>query len=93
MLDSKSTTQVVFVSIKPSLSRWAVWPQMVATNKLLRAYTDEHPNLHYVDVATPMLGVDGEPIPELFVRDGLHMTLAGYDIWTRVIGDVLARLH
>ena len=93
VLDSKSTTQVVFVSIKPSLSRWAVWPQMVATNKLLRAYTDEHPNLHYVDVATPMLGVDGEPIPELFVRDGLHMTSAGYDIWTRVIGDVLARLH
>jgi lysophospholipase L1-like esterase len=40
-----------------------------------------------------MLGADGEPIPELFVRDGLHMTEAGYDIWTRVVGDLLARLH
>ena len=90
---SKSTAQVVFISVKPSLSRWAVWPQMVATNKLLRAYTDKHANLHYVDVATPMLGADGEPIPQLFVDDGLHMTAAGYDIWTRVIGDALARLH
>ena len=93
VLHSKSTTQVVFISVKPSLSRWAVWPQMVATNELLSAYSDKHANLHYADVATPMLGPDGEPIPELFVGDGLHMTEAGYDIWTRVVGDVLARLH
>lgn len=93
VLHAKSTTQVVFISVKPSLSRWAVWPQMVATNELLRAYTDKHANLHYADVAAPMLGADGEPIAELFVGDGLHMTAAGYDIWTRVVGDVLARLH
>jgi lysophospholipase L1-like esterase len=93
VMHSNSTTQVVFISVKPSLSRWTVWPQMVATNTLLRAYADKHANVHYADVATPMLGVDGEPIPELFVRDGLHMTEAGYDIWTRVVGDLLARLH
>ena len=93
VMHSNSTTQVVFISVKPSLSRWTVWSQMVATNTLLRAYADKHANVHYADVATPMLGADGEPIPDLFVRDGLHMTEAGYDIWTRVVGDLLARLH
>lgn len=93
VLHSKPSTEIVFVSVKPSLSRWSVWSQMVATNDLVRAYTAKNTNLHYADVATPMLGADGEPKPELFVRDGLHMTPAGYDIWTEVIGDVLARIH
>ena len=38
VMHSNSTTQVVFISVKPSLSRWTVWPQMVATNTFLRAY-------------------------------------------------------
>jgi lysophospholipase L1-like esterase len=42
-----------------------------------------------VDVASPMLGGDGRPKPELFVEDGLHMTPAGYDIWTAVVSQAL----
>ena len=86
------STQIVFISVKPSLSRWATWGEMQATNDLLRQYTLESPNLHFVDVAAPMLGEGGEPIPELFVSDGLHMTPAGYDVWNRVVGPVLRRL-
>ncbi len=93
ILTAKPSTEILFISIKPSLSRWAVWPQMVETNELVRGLTAKHGNLHYVDVATPMIGADGEPFPELFVRDGLHMTPAGYDIWNRVVGDALARIH
>jgi lysophospholipase L1-like esterase len=86
-------TQVVFISVKPSLLRWDSWGEMQATNDLLRQYTLESPNLHFVDVGTPMLRADGTPMPELFVSDGLHMTQAGYDIWNRVVGPVLRRLH
>ena len=70
-----------------------MWPEMVATNDLVRAYSGEHPNLHYSDVATPMLGPDGRPPEYLFVSDGLHMTPAGYDIWTDVVGRTLAALR
>ena len=41
--------------------------------------------LVYIDIATPMLGDDGEPRPEIFVADNLHMNGAGYDIWRDVV--------
>lgn len=87
------STQIVFISVKPSLLRWDSWGEMQATNDLLRQYTLQSPNLHFVDVGTPMLGSDGTPIPNLFVSDGLHMTPAGYDVWNRTVGPVLRRLH
>ena len=37
-----------------------------------------------------MIGADGKPKPELFVQDGLHMTPAGYDIWTAALKPLLA---
>jgi lysophospholipase L1-like esterase len=86
------STQVVFISVKPSLLRWEAWGEMQATNALLRQYSLESPSIHFVDVGTPMIGPDGQPIPELFVSDGLHMTQAGYDVWDRVVGPVLQRL-
>tara|TARA_B100000676_G_scaffold211412_1_gene207712 strand:+ start:124 stop:384 length:261 start_codon:yes stop_codon:yes gene_type:complete len=54
---------------------------MRRTNAPLRARCDTDPRLHFVDVATPMLGADGKPPADLFVKDMLHMTDAGYDIW------------
>ena len=32
-----------------------------------------------------MLGADGRPRPELFREDGLHMTPAGYALWTGIV--------
>jgi lysophospholipase L1-like esterase len=93
VLAHDAATQVVFISVKPSLLRWDAWGEMQATNDLLLQFSLESPNVHYVDVGTPMIGADGTPIPELFVSDGLHMTPAGYDIWNRVVGPVLRRAH
>ena len=66
---------------------------MQAANERIRSYSEARPELHYADVATPMLGADGKPRPELFVQDGLHMTATGYDIWTRVVTESLARVR
>ena len=86
-------TQIVFLSVKPSILRWSGWGEMQETNERIRMLSLERPNIHFVDVGTPMIGRDGQPIPELFVSDGLHMTPAGYDVWNRVVGPVLSRLH
>ena len=32
-----------------------------------------------------MLGPDGQPRPELYQQDGLHLTPAGYELWTRLV--------
>ena len=77
-------TKIVFLAIKPSLARWHLINQVRAANLLIREYTYTDPRLAYVDTDEPMLGEDGEPRPELFVEDGLHMSDEGYAIWTRL---------
>jgi lysophospholipase L1-like esterase len=89
---AQAETDIVFIAVKPSLARWALWPAARALNDLVEDYSASRPRLHYADVATPMLGADGRPKPELFVEDGLHMTPAGYDIWTDVVGRMLTAL-
>lgn len=91
VLERDAETEIVFVAVKPSLARWEIWPEMQEANRRIRAFSNDRSNLYYADVAPPMLGSDGEPRPELFVDDGLHMTDAGYEVWTEVIGSVLDR--
>ena len=78
-------TRIVFVSVKPSPSRWSLAERMRTTNALVRKYTKTDKRLAYADVFTPMLGGDGRPRRELFRDDSLHMTPAGYELWTSVI--------
>lgn len=74
-------TKIVFVSIKPSLRRWALIDAMRDANARIKALAAEWAKLEYVDIAGPMLGADGRPRPELFVEDGLHLSDAGYALW------------
>jgi len=86
-------TQIVIMSIKPSLLRWSVWDEAQKANGLLKAYADTQPNVQYVDVGSDMLGADGQPIREYLVDDLLHMTPAGYEVWNRIMGPILTGLH
>ena len=85
----KSDTRIVYVSIHPSLARWARWPKMHEANELIRAWSAGNPRLRYADISQAMLGSDGRPMPQLFVQDGLHLTPAGYDIWTPIVARVI----
>jgi lysophospholipase L1-like esterase len=82
-------TRILFLSIKPSLSRWQLMDSIRTTNALIQAYTATDPRLGYIDIVPAMLGPDGKPRPELFREDGLHMTRAGYDIWRAAVGKAL----
>ena len=81
--------RIYYISTKPSPRRASLWPKTVKLNASIRAVCDRDPLLTYIDVATPMLGPDGQPRSELFKEDKLHMNDAGYDLWTRVIKPVL----
>ena len=39
----------------------------------------------FVDVDAPMIGSDGKPKPELFAKDGLHLSDEGYRMWTSLV--------
>jgi lysophospholipase L1-like esterase len=64
---------------------------MQAANSLAENFASDHAWITYVDTATPMLGADGRPRPELFVEDGLHMNADGYRLWNEKLRPVLQR--
>lgn len=83
---------LVFLAIKPSPSRWALYPKVQEANRLIREYVAAHPKyLRYVDTATPLLGPNGRPQPQFYVSDSLHMTPAGYAVWKQVVGKGLKK--
>jgi lysophospholipase L1-like esterase len=83
-------TPVYFLAIKPSIRRWDRWSVMSEANRRIASFAAATESVFYVDVATRMLGESGEPRPELFIVDGLHMTGEGYALWTQILKPVLA---
>jgi len=81
--------RILYLPIKPSLSRWQFWGKMNEVNMKVKQLCDEKKELVYADIATPMLGADGKPKPELFLEDGLHLNEAGYALWNSVLKDYL----
>jgi len=82
-------TKFYFICIKPSPSRASKWKHQQAGNKLLQEFAADNANVVYIDVATPMLGDNGKPKPEIFVKDNLHMNSAGYVLWKKAVRDAL----
>jgi lysophospholipase L1-like esterase len=73
------------LAIKPSPARWQHWPAMREANALIAAACAADSLLAFVDVAGPMLGEDGLPRAELYLPDRLHLSEAGYDLWTAIL--------
>ncbi|HKH91723.1 MAG TPA: SGNH/GDSL hydrolase family protein [Gemmatimonadaceae bacterium] len=87
--DALPSTRIVFISLKPSPSRWHLVDQQREANRLVREIVARDTLQTFVDVFTPMLGANGRPRPELFVSDSLHMTPAGYAVWRAQVAPVL----
>ena len=85
-------TELLYLPIKPSTSRWHLWPEMVEVNTLIEKFADSEGDIKYVDIATPMLGDDGTPMKELFIGDGLHLNKQGYVVWTSILRPYIAQV-
>jgi lysophospholipase L1-like esterase len=93
VLASRADTDIIFIAVKPSASRWALWPAMREANALVRRYADTHPRLHYADIVPATLGPGGEPRADFFLQDRLHLSPAGYDAWTKVVAQAIAAVR
>jgi lysophospholipase L1-like esterase len=82
-------TPVWYISAKPSKLRIGQLPAQTDLNNRIRALSDRRRDLAYIDVVGPMMTPDGVP-RDIFVADNLHMTPAGYAIWTPVVEAALA---
>lgn len=82
-------TRIVYIAVKPSPSRWKIKDKGEKTNALIAAECAKDKRLRFVDIWTPMLNEKGEPRPELFVKDMLHMNDAGYRVWAPLVAAAL----
>jgi lysophospholipase L1-like esterase len=76
---------IAFVSIKPSPSRQHLLQKVIKCNDLIKDFLKNQPKTAYIDVFSAMIDEKGNPKPELFVDDRLHMNKKGYAIWVQVI--------
>jgi lysophospholipase L1-like esterase len=90
---SRNDTQVLFISIKPSRSRWSVWDRMREANSLIRKMADSDKRLTFVDIAAATIGDDGLPESTLFVDDQLHLNEEGYARWESEVGPALTSMY
>ncbi|MDA0272979.1 MAG: GDSL-type esterase/lipase family protein [Proteobacteria bacterium] len=81
--------RVYMVSIKPSIDRKSMWPQMREINSAMKSIAESGDNLIYIDVASSMLEQDGSIMADIFVSDMLHLNQRGYDIWAEAIAPIL----
>lgn len=78
-------TKIHYIAIKPSIKRWNLIEKVRFANQLIESYCKLHPDLHFVDISTPMLDKFGSLKPELFAKDGLHLSEEGYQVWTKKV--------
>lgn len=77
-------TKLAYISIPPSPARWAEVEQVRKANELISAACAQR-GVDFIDTFSLMLGSDGQPRAELYVKDKLHLSEAGYDVVTSAI--------
>jgi hypothetical protein len=78
-------THVYFVVIKPSPARWKQYETQTKANALVKDFCAKDDRLTYVDVVPLLLGKDGKPREELYAKDRLHLSPAGYEILAEAV--------
>lgn len=91
MIRNKTEAPIAYVSMKPSPSRRHLLPKMREANQLIKDFLATQKNTAFIDVHQKMLDTTGEPIPEIFLDDSLHMNAKGYAIWKKEIEPYLLK--
>ena len=73
-------TEIVFISLSPSIARWKQADKEKAVNTMIEEFTKRTPHLKYIETYPMVLGSDGQPRAELFVADKLHFSEEGYKL-------------
>ena len=82
---------IAFISLKPSPSRRHLMEKMERANVFIGAFLAMQKNAEFIDVYHKMLNEAGQPMPEIFLEDSLHMNAKGYAIWQKEIQPYLIK--
>lgn len=78
-------SKIYILSPKPSISRWHLKSDYEELNNLLKIFAQGQPYLEYVDLWSSLLNAKGEPNPDFFISDQLHLNETGYAQWNKII--------
>jgi lysophospholipase L1-like esterase len=81
--------RLIYIAIKPSPSRWQLREKIVRANTLIAEECRRDSRATFLDVYSPMLDPKGQPRPELFVPDMLHLNAEGYALWKKLLAPLL----
>ena len=73
-------TEIVFIGLSPSISRWQQADKERTLNQMVQAYAKQAPRVKYIETFDIVLGADGQPRPELLLSDRLHFNAEGYKL-------------
>ena len=82
-------TPIFVIETTPTPSRWHVWNQISTANNLIQEYTEKQANLNFISARNEFFNKRGVPEGKYFVKDSLHLSQAGYDLWEEIIKDAL----
>lgn len=81
--------RILYVSIKPSLTRIPSFGKYKKANQLMKDYADLYDYVDYVSVWDKFVDKDGNPIQHYFTEDGIHITEEAYLLFKEVMEDKL----
>jgi lysophospholipase L1-like esterase len=73
-------TDVWFIGLCPTIARWPETAANKELNSLVEAFAGTTPRVHYIDAWDISLDAAGNPRPELFAGDKLHLSADGYKL-------------
>ncbi len=79
---------IAYIASAPNPRRWSQVEKVKRLNSLVERYCRLQ-GITFINVFPLMLGPDGQPKPDIFVEDRLHMNAKGYAIWREAVAPCL----
>ena len=84
-------TRIHYLACKPSPKRFEKWAIYQECNRMIAKHCASGERLNFVDVSKVMLDRKGRPLPDIWMKDKLHMNAKGYELWTQLLGPLLSQ--
>ena len=83
-------THLSFIELTSSPSRWAQRDAVIETNRIIQQLCQRN-GVDFIPVREKLFGPTGQPRPELFIADKLHLNADGYRILAEAVRPFLSR--
>lgn len=80
---------IFVIETTPTPARWHIWDQISKANDLIHEYSEKQANLNFISTRNEFFNERGVPDGKYFVKDSLHLSEVGYDLWEEIIKDAL----